>query len=70
MILIDWSISIMNSDTTKNRIIQKGAELVYLKGFNNTGIQEVLQAAEVPRGSFYFYFKNKEEFGLCLVDYF
>ncbi|HOD16390.1 MAG TPA: TetR family transcriptional regulator C-terminal domain-containing protein [Spirochaetota bacterium] len=60
----------MNSDTTKNRIIQKGAELVYLKGFNNTGIQEVLQAAEVPRGSFYFYFKNKEEFGLCLVDYF
>ena len=60
----------MNSETTKNRIIQKGAELVYIKGFNNTGIQEVLQAAEVPKGSFYFYFKNKEEFGLTLIDHF
>jgi TetR/AcrR family transcriptional regulator, transcriptional repressor for nem operon len=60
----------MNSKTTKERIIKKGAELVYYKGFNNTGIQEVLQAAEIPKGSFYFYFKNKEEFGLSLIDFF
>lgn len=60
----------MDAETTKERIIKKGAELVYFKGFNNTGIQEVLKAAEVPKGSFYFYFKNKEEFGLILIDYF
>lgn len=60
----------MNNETTKDRIIRKGAELVYFKGFNNTGIQEILKAAEVPKGSFYFYFKNKEEFGLSLIDYF
>lgn len=60
----------MNTETSKERIIKKGAELVYFKGFNNTGIQDVLQAAEIPKGSFYFYFKNKEEFGLSLVDYF
>ena len=55
---------------TKELILQKGAEIVHLKGFNNTGIQEVLKAAKVPKGSFYFYFKNKEEFGLQLLDYF
>ena len=70
MILIDRSISYMNAETTKERIIKKGAELVYFKGFNNTGIQEVLHAADVPKGSFYFYFKSKEEFGLGLIDYF
>ena len=60
----------MNTETTKDRIIKKGAELVYSNGFNNTGIQEVLHAADVPKGSFYFYFRNKEEFGLSLIDYF
>ena len=60
----------MNAETTKQRIIKKGAELVYSNGFNNTGIQEVLHAADVPKGSFYFYFKSKEEFGLSLIDYF
>jgi len=29
-----------------------------------------LHAAGVPKGSFYFYFKNKEDFGLQLVEYY
>ena len=55
---------------TKIHILDVGAQIVHQKGFNATGIQEVLNAAEVPKGSFYFYFKSKEEFGLQLIDYF
>ena len=55
---------------TKAHILDVGAQIVHQKGFNATGIQEVLNAAEVPKGSFYFYFKSKEEFGLQLIDYF
>ena len=55
---------------TKTRILECGAEIIHLKGFNHTGIQEVLQAAGVPKGSFYNYFKNKEDFGLQVIDYF
>ncbi len=55
---------------TKNRILEKGSEIIKLKGFHHTGIQEILNAAGIPKGSFYFYFKNKEEFGLELVEYF
>ena len=55
---------------TKERILQKGAEIVKLKGFHHTGIQEILTAAGIPKGSFYFYFKNKEEFGLELIEYY
>ena len=55
---------------TKTHILEMGAQIVHQKGFNTTGIQEVLNAAAVPKGSFYFYFKSKEEFGLQLIDYF
>lgn len=53
---------------TKEKILNIGAQIVRRKGFNFTGIQEILQEAGVPKGSFYFYFKNKEEFGLELVE--
>jgi TetR/AcrR family transcriptional repressor of nem operon len=59
----------MTTDT-KQRILKAGAKIVLQKGFYDTGLAEVLQAAKVPKGSFYFYFKNKEDFGLQLVDYF
>jgi TetR/AcrR family transcriptional regulator, transcriptional repressor for nem operon len=55
---------------SKNRILEAGARIIHLKGFHNTGLQEILQAAGLPKGSFYNYFKNKEDFGLQLVDYF
>ena len=55
---------------TRDRIIETGAEIIHLKGFNHTGIQEILTAAGVPKGSFYNYFKSKEDFGLQVIDYF
>ena len=55
---------------TRDRIIESGAEIIHRKGFNHTGIQEILTAAGVPKGSFYNYFKSKDEFGLQVIDYF
>ena len=56
--------------TTKDRILEVGAEIIHQKGYNHTGIQEILTAANVPKGSFYNYFKNKEDFGLQIIDRF
>jgi len=55
---------------TKELILEKGSEIVRLKGFHHTGIQEILNTAGVPKGSFYFYFKSKEDFGLQLIDHY
>ncbi len=55
---------------TKLLLIKTGAELIHRQGFNNTGIQEILKASGVPKGSFYFYFKNKEDFGIHVIEYF
>jgi len=60
----------MFQKNAKLAILEKGSRIVHKKGFNNTGIKEILNAAGVPKGSFYHYFKNKEDFGLNLLDYY
>jgi len=57
-------------ENIKNKILETGAQIIHLNGFYHTGIQEILDAAGVPKGSFYHYFKNKEDFGLQLIDFF
>jgi len=55
---------------TREEIIRKGAELIHAQGFKATGLQQILQTVGIPKGSFYFYFKSKEDFGLEIIDYF
>jgi TetR/AcrR family transcriptional repressor of nem operon len=52
----------------KKRMLKEGAIIVHRKGFNATGVAEIVKAAGVPKGSFYFYFDSKEAFGLELID--
>ncbi len=58
----------MTKQTTRNRILEHAGRIIRRKGFNNTGIQEILDSAGVPKGSFYFYFKSKDDLGLALID--
>jgi TetR/AcrR family transcriptional repressor of nem operon len=60
----------MDRQVTKQKIIESGAQVVHRKGYHHTGIQEIIKAAGVPKGSFYHYFASKEDFGLQLIDFF
>jgi len=55
---------------TKNALLEAGLRVMIEKGYSNTGIQEVLDATNVPKGSFYYYFDSKEDFALQIIDYF
>ena len=48
-------------------MLDHGLRLMLKRGYHHTGIHDVLDAAGVPKGSFYHYFKNKEDFGLQVV---
>ncbi len=50
-------------------ILEAGAELMLRKGYHGTGIQEIVDVAGVPKGSFYNYFKSKEDFALAAMEY-
>lgn len=53
--------------TTKFHLLDCGERLIASKGFVGVGLAEILAAAEVPKGSFYHYFKSKERFGEDLL---
>lgn len=53
---------------TRSAIIWCGTELLTERGFQITGIDEILSIVGVPKGSFYYYFKSKREFGVAVVD--
>ena len=57
-------------EDTRLKLITTGAGIMHLKGYNNTGIQEILDKAGVPKGSFYNFFRSKEDFGLQVIDHF
>jgi TetR/AcrR family transcriptional repressor of nem operon len=58
----------MTRSETRAELIRIGSEIIVRQGYNNTGINAVLTAAGVPKGSFYYYFSNKEDFGLAVID--
>ena len=51
-----------------NTLVDKGLELMYLRGYNDVSIKDLVDAAGMPKGSFYNHFKSKEDFALAVID--
>lgn len=56
-----------NADT-KALLIATGLETLTEFGFSATGIDTILKKVGVPKGSFYHYFKSKDDYGLAVID--
>jgi TetR/AcrR family transcriptional regulator, transcriptional repressor for nem operon len=53
---------------TKRRLLDVGLATLLERGYNATGIQDLLVATSVPKGSFYHHFGSKEDFALQVID--
>ena len=62
------SLAAKQRGDTRSAIIWCGTELLTERGFQIKGIDEILSIVGVPKGSFYYYFKSKREFGVAVVD--
>ncbi|UPR59922.1 TetR/AcrR family transcriptional regulator [Vibrio sp. ED004] len=62
----------MNEKTNDTRlhILNVGYQLIVNNGFNGVGLSQLLKEADVPKGSFYHYFKSKEQFGEALIQHY
>lgn len=49
-------------------MLEVGLAMLLKHGYNDLGIQAVLDATGTPKGSFYHHFKDKEDFALQVVD--
>ena len=52
----------------KSEIVEQGLQLVLKHGFAQAGVQDITDAAGVPKGSFYNHFASKDAFGAEIVD--
>lgn len=55
---------------TKTMLLEAGMDIMMEKGYTNTGIQEILNASSVPKGSFYHYFDSKENYAVEIIHHF
>jgi len=53
---------------TKQHLIEAGLRMLLERGYNGLGIEALLSATGIPKGSFYHHFKDKEDFALQVVD--
>ncbi len=54
--------------STKQRLIDAGLQMLLEQGYNSLGIQALLTATGIPKGSFYHHFEDKEDFALKVID--
>lgn len=53
---------------TKDRFLEIGLSMLLERGYNDMGIQALLDATGAPKGSFYHHFRDKEDFALQVID--
>jgi TetR/AcrR family transcriptional repressor of nem operon len=58
----------MSAKSTRDHLIDVGLDLMHRNGFNATGLTEILEAADVAKGSFYHFFESKEEFAAAALE--
>jgi len=57
-----------STSNVRESILENGQRIMAGKGFSAVGLNEVLAAAQVPKGSFYHYFGSKEAFGEAILE--
>jgi TetR/AcrR family transcriptional regulator, transcriptional repressor for nem operon len=58
------------TDETRKRLLDHGVALMLMNGYHGAGLAEILKAAQVPKGSFYYYFESKEAFGAAAIEHY
>ena len=58
------------NDNTREKLLEQGLKLFIDQGYHATGIKEVVDLVQVPKGSFYNYFDSKEQFGAEVIRHY
>ena len=53
---------------TREQLIEVGLQRIHAAGYGATGVNEILQLADIPKGSFYHHFPSKEAFAEAVLE--
>jgi TetR/AcrR family transcriptional regulator, transcriptional repressor for nem operon len=54
--------------TYRNQLLVEGRKQFHVRGYHATPVNEILDGAGVPKGSFYYHFGSKSGFGLMVLN--
>ncbi len=57
-------------ELNRENLLNQGVVMLMEQGYHGTGLQEILDAASIPKGSFYNYFGSKENFGAEVIQHY
>ena len=53
--------------SVRDQLIESAVEVFHARGFNGCSVQDIVEAAGIPKGSFYNHFDSKEALGVEVV---
>ncbi|WP_312414155.1 TetR/AcrR family transcriptional regulator [Pseudescherichia sp.] len=59
-----------HTQQVREHILATGQRIMAGKGFSAVGLKEILDESDVPKGSFYYYFSSKEDFGVAMLEHY
>ncbi|MDD1606061.1 MAG: TetR/AcrR family transcriptional regulator [Methylococcaceae bacterium] len=61
---------LIQKEINRENLLNQGVTLLMQQGYHGTGLQEILDAVQIPKGSFYNYFGSKENFGAEVIEHY
>jgi len=55
-------------EAVRREIVEAANRLFYHRGYNQTSFTDIAEAAGIPRGNFYYYFKSKDDILGAVID--
>ncbi|MCK5885428.1 MAG: TetR/AcrR family transcriptional regulator [Methylococcales bacterium] len=62
--------SLTRKQIKREQLLDYGVQALMNQGYHGTGLKEVLDSVNIPKGSFYNYFDNKEQFAAEAVGHY
>ena len=62
--------TITQKQCNRENLLSQGVALLMRQGYHGTGLKEILDAVQIPKGSFYNYFGSKESFAAEAIQHY
>ncbi|SFE69989.1 TetR/AcrR family transcriptional regulator [Nitrosomonas sp. Nm166] len=60
----------IQKELNRENLLNQGVAFFIAQGYHGTGLQEILDAVNVPKGSFYNYFDSKDDFCAEVIQHY
>lgn len=63
-------ITIARKQIKREKLLDQGVQMLMEQGYHGTGLKEILDIVQIPKGSFYNYFASKEAFAAEAISHY